>query len=158
MAAMLLETWNVGMLRTEFGKWRQVLPLRLVFDVLPDPDNRVRLNPADPARPEVHYKGHSDYTQKAIDRAEADLARVLAPLPVEGIKLDRKLVATEAHVIGTTVMGNDPVTSIVDQDAVHHRLRNLLVLGSSTFPTGGPANPTLTIAAQAMRAADRVMG
>lgn len=157
MAAMLLETWNVGMLRSDFGKWRQVLPLRLVFDVLPNPDNFVRVDPVGPAKPIVHYTGHGAYTQKAIDRAEADLARVLAPLPVEDVRVEGKVVATEAHIIGTTVMGADPKTSIVDRDAVHHRLRNLLVLGSSTFPTGGPANPSLTIAAQAMRAADRVM-
>lgn len=157
MAAVLLETWNVGLLRSEFGKWRQVLPLRLVVDVLPDAANHVRADPADASKPVVHYAGHSDYTQKAINRAEADLARVLASLPIEGIRVNDKLEPSEAHIIGTTTMGNDPAASIVDRDCVHHQLRNLLVLGSSTFPTGGPANPSLTIAAQAMRAADRIL-
>lgn len=155
-AAVLLETWNVGKLRTEFGKWRHVLPLRLVFDVLPEDANRVSFDPVDD-RPVVHFEGHGRYTQKAIDTVEADLERVLAPLPVEAIRVGTKTVPTEAHIIGTTVMGNDPKASIVDRDCVHHRLRNVLVLGSSTFPTGGPANPTLTIAAQALRSADRVV-
>ncbi len=156
-AAVLLETWNVGTLRTEPGRWRQVLPLRLVLDVVPDVANTVRTNPADPTKPQVHYIGHSAYTQKAIDQAQSDLERVLAPLPIERIVVDERLAVSEAHIIGTTSMGNDPATSIVDRDCVHHQLRNLLVLGSSTFPVGGPANPSLTIAAQAMRSADRVM-
>jgi choline dehydrogenase-like flavoprotein len=33
---------------------------------------------------------------------------------------------------------------------------NLWVVGSSTFPTGGAMNPTLTIAATALRTADRL--
>ena len=45
------------------------------------------------------------------------------------------------------VMGNDPATSVVDRQMVHHRVRNLVVLGGSAFPTGSPSNPSLTISA-----------
>jgi len=55
-------------------------------------------------------------------------------------------------------MGRDPKTSVVDADLRHHRVRNLLVLGSSTFPTCPPANPTLTLAALSLRAARRLRG
>lgn len=156
-AAAMLETWNYGSLRREFGKWRQVMPIRLVYDVLPDARNRVRHDAANPGKALMHWVGHGDYTQKAVDSAQADLERVLAPLPIEGIRVERKIEATESHIIGTTVMGNDPASSVIDKDCIHHRLRNLLVLGSSTFPTGTPSNPSLTIAAQALRSADRVM-
>lgn len=74
-------------------------------------------------------------------------------MPIESITVSDRVEASEAHIIGTTVMGDDPADSIVDRDCIHHRLRNLVVLGSSTFPVGGPANPSLTIAAQAMRTA-----
>lgn len=153
-AGCLLETWNVANLRTEFGKWRQVMPLRLVFDAVPDEQNHVALDPQNPNRPIMHYAGHGDYTERAIATAQSDLERILAPLPIESIRLRRKIERTEAHIIGTTAMGNDPASSIVDRNCVHHKLRNLLVLGSSTFPVGSPANPTLTIAAKSMRAAD----
>jgi choline dehydrogenase-like flavoprotein len=37
-----------------------------------------------------------------------------------------------------------------------HGLSNLFVAGSSLFPTGGFANPTLTIVALALRLADHL--
>jgi choline dehydrogenase-like flavoprotein len=54
-------------------------------------------------------------------------------------------------------MGDDPATSVVDRQLVHHRVRNLLVLGGSVFPTISPSNPTLTICALSLRAADTLL-
>jgi choline dehydrogenase-like flavoprotein len=55
-------------------------------------------------------------------------------------------------------MGRDSETSVVDRDLIHHRVRNLLVLGGSAFPTAAPANPTLTISALSLRAAREMFG
>jgi choline dehydrogenase-like flavoprotein len=60
------------------------------------------------------------------------------------------------HHMGTTRMGRDPKTSVTDQDGRVHGLANLWVAGSSLFPTGGWANPTLTIVALALRSAERI--
>jgi choline dehydrogenase-like flavoprotein len=51
-------------------------------------------------------------------------------------------------------MGTDPDESVVDPDLRAHDCENLWLVGSSVFPTGGAVNPTLTIAALALRAAD----
>jgi choline dehydrogenase-like flavoprotein len=56
--------------------------------------------------------------------------------------------------MGTTRMGSDPRTSVVDPSLRTHDLSNLWLVGSSVFPTGGAMNPTLTIAALALRAAE----
>jgi len=40
---------------------------------------------------------------------------------------------------------------------VHHAVRNLVVVGSSVFPTGPCANPSLTVAAMSLRSAERVV-
>ena len=55
------------------------------------------------------------------------------------------------HHIGTTRMGQDPRTSVVDADCRVHSVHNLFVAGSSVFPTSSQANPTLTLVALALR-------
>ena len=58
------------------------------------------------------------------------------------------------HIMGTTRMGTNRSNSVVDSDCRVHGYENLFVAGSSVFPTGGYANPTLTILALALRLAD----
>jgi len=65
------------------------------------------------------------------------------------------LFANEHHM-GTTRMHNDPALGVVDANCRVHDLANLYVAGSSVFPTGGAANPTLTIVALALRLADHL--
>jgi choline dehydrogenase-like flavoprotein len=60
------------------------------------------------------------------------------------------------HHIGTTRMHRDPRHGVVDANSRVHSVPNLYVTGSSVFPTGGYANPTLTILAVALRLADHV--
>lgn len=58
-----------------------------------------------------------------------------------------------SHHMGTTRMGLHPRRSVVDPDGLVHGLNNLYITGSSVFPTGGHANPTLTLVALALRLA-----
>jgi choline dehydrogenase-like flavoprotein len=60
------------------------------------------------------------------------------------------------HHMGTTRMGDNPKTSVVDRDCRIHGIANLHVAGSSVFATSGYANPTLTIVALALRLAGRL--
>jgi choline dehydrogenase-like flavoprotein len=60
------------------------------------------------------------------------------------------------HHMGTTRMGSDKATSVTDPDGRVHGIGNLWVAGSSLFPTGGWANPTLTIVALALRSAEKI--
>ena len=55
------------------------------------------------------------------------------------------------HHMGTTRMHSNPREGVVDADCQVHDIPNLYVTGSSVFPTGGFANPTLTIIALAVR-------
>ena len=59
-----------------------------------------------------------------------------------------------AHHIGTTRMSASPSSGVVDPQCRVHGVANLYVAGSSVFPTGGWAFPTLTIVALALRVAD----
>lgn len=62
------------------------------------------------------------------------------------------------HHMGTTRMSASPRFGVVDPDCRVHGLDNLYVAGSSVFPTGGYANPTLTLLALAFRLADHLKG
>jgi choline dehydrogenase-like flavoprotein len=61
-----------------------------------------------------------------------------------------------AHHMGTTRMGEDPGTSVVTPRLRAHDHPNLWLVGSGVFPTGGGVNPTLTIGALSLRAADHL--
>ena len=60
------------------------------------------------------------------------------------------------HHLGTTRMHVNPKHGVVNSNSRVHGISNLYVAGSSVFPTGGYANPTLTIVALAIRLADRL--
>jgi len=62
----------------------------------------------------------------------------------------------DAHYLGTTRMGIDPAESVVDAQCRVHGYDNLFIVSSSVFPTSAQANPTLTIVALALRAAELI--
>jgi len=62
------------------------------------------------------------------------------------------------HVMGTTRMGNDPGTSVVDATGRLHDLDNVVVADSSVFVTSAGYGPTLTLVALAARAAAAMVG
>jgi choline dehydrogenase-like flavoprotein len=62
-------------------------------------------------------------------------------------------LAGGGHHMGTTRMHRDPHHGVVDEHCRVHGTDNLYVAGASVFPTGGFANPTLTLVALAARLA-----
>jgi choline dehydrogenase-like flavoprotein len=56
-----------------------------------------------------------------------------------------------AHPMCTARMSEDPRDGVVDPQLRVHGIVNLYICSSATFPTGGAANPTVTIAALAHR-------
>jgi len=63
---------------------------------------------------------------------------------------------TAWHQIGTTRMSSSENQGVVDADCRVHGTANLYVAGGSVMPSGGRANPTLTIVALAIRLADHI--
>lgn len=60
------------------------------------------------------------------------------------------------HHMGTTRMHIAPQKGVVNEHCRVHGMANLFIAGPSVFPTGGYANPTLTIVALAVRLADHL--
>jgi choline dehydrogenase-like flavoprotein len=152
-AACLMESSNHPFIRLERGKWRNIASFRMIFEDLPDPGNFVATSD-DLLKPLVSYAGPTAYALKGIERMKQKLPEVLDCLPVEKIEYEEPH-NSEAHILGTTRMSLDPGEGVVDKHLRHHQYRNLFVLGSGTFTTFTPANPTLTLSALSLYAADK---
>lgn len=61
-----------------------------------------------------------------------------------------------SHQCGTNRMGADPATSVVDVNLKAHDLDNLYICDASVLPTSAAVNPSLTIAALALRAGEHI--
>jgi choline dehydrogenase-like flavoprotein len=60
------------------------------------------------------------------------------------------------HVCGTCRFGTDPKSSVLDPQNRAHEVDNLYVVDSSFFPSSTGLNPSLTVAANALRVAHHV--
>jgi choline dehydrogenase-like flavoprotein len=87
-----------------------------------------------------------------VDRASAVLRRAGA------WALYRHPIDTFSHAVGTIRMGSDPRTSALDAECRFRGLQNLYVVDGSALPTAAAVNPSLTIAANALRAVHRLAG
>jgi choline dehydrogenase-like flavoprotein len=132
----------------------------------PNPDSRVRLSDERDAlgRPRVVLDWRrSELDRRTVDVAHEILDQELRRTGLGRLQIDRPMDEMDDddvhggwHHMGTTRMHPDPRRGVVDQDGRVHGLANLFVAGSSVFPTGGYANPALTVVALALRLADRV--
>ncbi|MDX1748207.1 MAG: GMC family oxidoreductase, partial [Halobacteriales archaeon] len=132
-----------------------------LVEQLPRRENRVTL---DPSRTDDHGNPVPDMqwsldarTRRTLARANEIQHAILAELgaTVEWT-VGPENTGPAYHHMGTTRMGADPEASVVDARCRTHDVRNLSVASSSVFPTGGAMNPTLTIAALALRCAEHV--
>jgi choline dehydrogenase-like flavoprotein len=61
-----------------------------------------------------------------------------------------------SHEVGTVRMGKDPRTSVLNSYCQARDVKNLFVTDGSTFTASSEKNPTLTIMALSLRAADYI--
>jgi choline dehydrogenase-like flavoprotein len=73
-----------------------------------------------------------------------------------GYKVFAPKMQDNFHNVGTARMGHDPADSVVNSDCRSHDIEGLFVVDSTVLPTSGALNSGLTIAAVALRAAERV--
>jgi choline dehydrogenase-like flavoprotein len=100
-----------------------------------------------------------DHTYSERDRHASDVlvARAKRVLEETGALFSHvHRVKTFSHAVGTIRMGDDPETAPLDRDCKFRGLDNLWVTDGSAFPTSAGVNPSLTIAANALRAAGAI--
>ncbi len=132
-------------------------------EVAPDRNNKVELsNNTDGLKipkPKLTFSP-SDYSLRGLAHATKTLrdifGRIGATSIIDPNDADPKAFDGAGHIMGTCRMGKDPSQSVVDSHCRSHDHRNLFIVGSSVFPTVGSPNPTLTLAALALRAAEDI--
>jgi choline dehydrogenase-like flavoprotein len=121
-----------------------------IIEDLPYLENRVFADANAPSglRFEYHYR---DELRARVHSFRKRLKQALAPHRAFLLTGDGHI--NLAHVCGTCRFGEDPASSVLDADCRAHGVRNLFVADSSFFPSSGGTNPSLTIAANALRVA-----
>ena len=118
---------------------------------LPSEENRVNL---EGEKVVVHWKPNNLAAHNQLIAAAKEMMKA-AGYPV--VLIERMGIATNSHQCGTARFGTDPATSVLDPHCRTHDVENLYVMDSSFFPSSASMNPALTIAAQALRVADKMM-
>jgi gluconate 2-dehydrogenase alpha chain len=95
-------------------------------------------------------------TPKAVEIARAMGAKEISPF--RGLRSYNAVAYQTSHVQGGAIMGGSPEHSVVNPHLQHWQVPNLFVLGASSFPNNGSANPTLTVLALTLRSADGIIG
>jgi len=137
-----------------------------------DPCNRVTLSDRTDhlglPRPRIAYD-LSDYTKRGFVAAKQAADAIFARLgATQYTKVPPGPATFEyggqtfgyfgaGHIVGTYRMGRCKDKSVVDADQRSWDHANLYLVGSGTFPTVATGNPTLTIAALALRTADSIL-
>lgn len=123
---------------------------------LPEAQNRVELGDAKDA--------NGFRLPRVVHGFNADAMALWAHNKQEGLDVFKAAGATEAwngplgqaHMMGGTIMGDDPAASVTDSYGRTHDVANLMIAGAGLFPTGTGVNPTYTLHALALRATDHV--
>ena len=156
------QAWGDAFVERVRERRRGMLGISAGTELRPDPDNRVSLDRSqtdDHGNPVPSLSfGVDDHALEVLDRAVEVCRDIVAATGAYDIETtfppERAFFAN--HQTGTTRMGEDPSRSVVDANLRTHDLENLFVSGGSVFVTGGPANPTLTIAALTLRLANHL--
>lgn len=135
--------------------------LTVEHEPLPLPFNRLTLSDKKDwlglNRPRIYYDV-GDYVRKSAENYTVPLLKKLATaLGATDIKISPEFLHSD-HIMGGTIMGNDPSDSVVDADCRAHDHDNLFLPGGAAMTTGGSGNSTITMAALALKAADAIVG
>ena len=158
--------WGKFVLGRELARRLKQLDLDVMVEQIPDPESRIRLSDQrdalDVPLSEIDWRISDAERMSVICLAHAlNAALERAGLPkanlvdwVRDRRPENAVFSDPAHPMGATRMASRPEDGVVDRDGKVFGVDNLYVAGSSVFPTGGHANPTVTVVALALRLAD----
>lgn len=122
-----------------------------ILEDLPYEHNRVYPDPDHPDGVVIEYQFSTELRTR-IELFRNLLKSALGEKSVFLLSSQHKI--DYPHASGTCRFGDDPRYSVLDKNNKAHGLENLYVLDASFFPSSAGTNPSLTIAANALRVAD----
>ncbi|SKA39189.1 GMC family oxidoreductase [Consotaella salsifontis] len=151
---------NEGVFGHELRRWmalyNHMAGLKIVGETMAQDENRVELSDEKDALglpiPRVTFS-YCDNDKRMIAHARAFMKRMLQAAGGS----DLYETSSTAHLMGGCRMGDDPRTSVVDASGRSWDIDNLFVCDGSLFPTAGGVNPSLTIVANSLRIAERII-
>jgi choline dehydrogenase-like flavoprotein len=143
----------------------EVFRLNHMVEQVPNPDSRISLSAQ-----RDHFgqnRVRLDWQLRPIDIRNIIRAQIIIDQELRRSGLGRLRIDLEGetpppdlhggwHHMGTTRMHVDPTKGVVDENCKVHGISNLYIAGPSVFPTGGCANPVLTIVALTVKLADHI--
>jgi choline dehydrogenase-like flavoprotein len=151
--------WGAQHHREMRRRFAHTIGIAVMGEDLPEETNRVELDPKARDRhgvpaAKVTYR----FGQNSLRMLEHGLAMARRALEAAGAVqvLQAPGPNVFAHLMGTARMGNDPRRSVVDAWNRTHDVPNLFLVDGSSFVTSAAVNPTNTIGALALRAADGI--
>jgi choline dehydrogenase-like flavoprotein len=155
IADRMADGWSVEQISHELDG-HVFYQINAQIEQCPEPENLIRLGKAVGADGmpsiEIAYS-IDDRTMATHVAAKTVCDEILQAMGCElaGAMRPGKLPGPTAHHMGTCRMTASPGDGVVDPHLMIHGTDNVFVCGSSVFPSGGAANPTLTITALAQR-------
>lgn len=154
-----------GRIGKVLGREMKVFRLANMTEQVPNPNSRVSLMMEKDAlgqnRAQLDWQvteldiQSAVRTQQLMDAALRQANQGRIHIQMKANELPKNLHGGYHHM-GTTRMHTDPKQGVVDENGRVHGLSNLYIAGPSIFPTGGYANPVLTIVALTVRLADHL--
>jgi choline dehydrogenase-like flavoprotein len=132
-----------------------------MIELAPEPERRITLSSTrdEYGQPLPRLKWFvTERERDSMRRTQVILGKALARAGIgrlSGLE-EAEVFPTAHHHLGTTRMHVDDKQGVLDEHGAVHGTSNLFVAGTSTFPTGGYINPTLTAVALTIRLAERI--
>ena len=98
------------------------------------------------------YSARDVKARKALEREAGKILRRAGALPVHTYAVE-----SFSHAYGTCRFGKDRASSVLDPTCRMWGFENLFVVDASVMPSGGSVNPSLTIAANALRVTEAIL-
>ena len=146
--------WGMD-LRREMTRYNHMAGLKIVGEVEPSERNRVEVvDQTDDdglKMPKVTFS-YSENDRRLIDHAIDFMRQTLDAAGARNLWTENDT----AHLMGGCRMGSTPDDSVTNGYGRTWDIPNLWICDGSLFPTGGGANPSLTIMALAVRIGDHI--